>query len=163
MFRYLLATLLVMTGPSFAQDNPVAQKLLPPGVTKAEFFGDLLAVISFCNLTMSIDQYEFGAGMRFFGITSADRPAMETMRDKQYEKFRREVTTPAKHFDFCKAAYRHPILSKAMRRGVPSFIGSDDRRQEEKIEYFGTSMGTLMFCKVPSMGSDGAHSFSKWG
>jgi hypothetical protein len=153
----LAATLIAFSLPTHAEDgSALAQKLLPPGVTRAEFFGDLLAIIAFCNLTNQVDQYEVSAGMRFFGVTSADRPAMEAARDKRYEVYRRQYSTWSKHTDFCTNDKSHLLLSKIMRRGFHSFPGSDDRRQDEKIEVFGTALGTMMFCKIPVDGD-------KWG
>jgi hypothetical protein len=38
---------------------------------------------------------------------------------------------------------------KTMRSGYHSFPGSDDRRQPEKIEFFGNFLGTMVFCNYP--------------
>lgn len=43
-----------------------------------------------------------------------------------------------------------------MRKGFPIVAGSDDRRQPEKIDFFGSALGSAIFCKIPI---DGV----KWG
>ena len=113
-----------------------------------DFVGDMFATIAFCNLWNHVDQYELATGIRYIGVTSADRKAMEAFRQKQYEKYRREITTISQHQEFCSAAVRHPFLMKTMRRGFPIIAGSDDRRQPEKIEFFGNVLGPVFFCKI---------------
>jgi hypothetical protein len=154
MLRFIFAALFTaICFPTLAQDNFVtAQKLLPPNMTKADFFGEIFAVIAFCNLTYYVDQYELSALARFFGVASADRAAMETIRDKKYQEFRRQFTTPAKHQDFCTTSVQNPIFVKIKRSGFPSIPGSDYRRQPEKIEFFGDMLGTMTFCKIPTDG-----------
>ena len=150
MFRYILAILFCIS------NAPASAQALPPLVDKVEFFGDILAVVAFCNLIQTVDQYELSAGMRHFGISSADRVAMEASRDKHYATFRRENATPAKHQEFCVKSMRHSFLVKVQRSGVPSHVGSDHRRQPEKIEFFGDILANMVFCKIP-VNSD------KWG
>jgi hypothetical protein len=161
---FLVAFLIVGSSPAFCENDvlpeDMLQKLLPPNVTKVGFLGDLLAVIAFCNLNKEVDQYELLAGMRAFGISSADRTAMEAIRDKQYGAYRREFSTASKHQAFCadvasisppgsRNHLRSSFLTKLMRSGVPFMAGSDYRRQSEKIEFFGDLLGTLQFCRVP--------------
>src|SRR5262249_7841312 len=112
----------------------------------------MLAVIAFCNLTYYVDQYELSALMRFFGVVSAYRAAMGRVRDKKYQEFRRQFTTPAKHQDFCTTSVQNPFLTKLKRSGFPSIAGSDYRRQPEKIEFFGDILGTMTFCNIPTDG-----------
>jgi hypothetical protein len=140
----LFATFLLLNPTVFAQ-----QLQLPQGLTKAEFFGEMLALIAFCNLTQSVDQYEFSAGMRAFGVTSSDRAAIESGRRKHYEVFRRDFATVDKHQDFCTKGMTHPFIARTMRRGVPTVAGSDDRRQPEKIVFFGDIFAKIRFCKIP--------------
>lgn len=157
MVRYALTLFLFFLSPVYAQDqSAIVDKLFPPGVSKVNFFGDTLATIAFCNLWNHVDQYELATGIRFFGVISADRKAMETVRQKQYEKYRREITTISQHQEFCSAAVRHPFMMKIMRRGFPIIAGSDDRRQPEKIEFFGNTLGPVLFCKI-------AFDEQKWG
>jgi len=144
MSRYTLGVaFLLLSSPVLAQ-----QLQLPQGLNKAEYFGDVLAVVAFCNLTLSVDQYEMSAGMKAFGVTSSDQAGMEAVRAKYYEMYRREFTTPEKHQDFCTKIMNHPFIAKVKRRGVPTIAGSDDRRQSEKIEVFGEMFARMTFCKI---------------
>ncbi len=142
--RYLLTILLFLVSPPAS-----AQQLqLPNGLNAPEFFGDMLAVVAFCNLTDSVDQYEMSAFARAVGIAGADKVQVEAERTKHYGKYRSHFDTLEKHVDFCSKIKSHPFLLKVMRRGVPSFAGSDDRRQPEKIEVFGELLAKLLFCNV---------------
>lgn len=157
MLRCALTLFLLFLSPAYAQDqSAIVDKLFPPGVSKVDFFGDTLGTIAFCNLWNHVDQYELATGIRFFGVTSADQKAMEAVRQKQYGKYRSEITTISQHQEFCSAAVRHPFMMRIMRRGFPIIAGSDDRRQPEKIEFFGNILGPILFCKIAFDGE-------KWG
>ncbi|WP_072387095.1 hypothetical protein [Hyphomicrobium sp. CS1BSMeth3] len=142
--RYTLAALLILLS------NPVsAQQLqMPKGLAAPQFLGDMLAVVAFCNLTNSVDQYEMSAFARAIGITPTDKAHVEAERIKHYGKYRSHFDTLQKHQDFCGKITRHPFLLKVMRRGVPNSVGSDDRRQSEKIDYFGEMLAKLLFCNA---------------
>lgn len=123
-------------------------KMLSAAVTKTDFYGDMLAVIGFCNLWLHVDQYELAASMRFFGITSAEQPAVRAAQEKHYTEYKQKFPAMTQQGDFCGRAVRHPFFVKILRRGFPVVAGSDDRRQPEKIEFFGNMLGPVFFCKI---------------
>jgi hypothetical protein len=91
-----------------------------------------------------------------FGVTSADRPAMEASRDKNYQILRDKSKTAREHADFCIEKRSWPFFIKAVRKGSPLSAGSDTSKQPEKIELFGNMLGALVFCKIDVDGN-------KWG
>jgi hypothetical protein len=176
MPRLLFVAFIILSSstPGFSQEGQLIpesllRKLLPPGVTKFDFFGDALAVIAFCNFTKDVDQYELAAGMRAFGVAPADQPKIDAIRDRQYDIYRRDFSNLMRQRDFCAAAVtdavkisrasdsiRASFLLKIQRSGVPLLPGSDSRRQPEKIEVFGDLLGKASFCKI----SIDAHKFA---
>jgi hypothetical protein len=129
---------------------------MPPGFDKVEFFGVVLARMSFCGMFHYVDEYELSMAMKAFGVTTADRPAMEASRDKNYQLFRDKIKTAREHADFCIENRSWPFFIKAARKGLPSLVGSDTNKQTEKIELFGNMLGALRFCKIDVDGN-------KWG
>ncbi|WP_284180368.1 hypothetical protein [Rhabdaerophilum sp. SD176] len=141
--QILVGIMMLLTNASISQ--PLQ---LPNGLSKTEFFGDILAAISFCNLTLSVDQYELGAGMRAFGVTRKEIQELNAAKTRHYHVYRRDFDNSESHQEFCIKIMQHPFISRVLRRGVPTIIGSDDRRQPEKIEFFGVITAKLSFCKI---------------
>jgi hypothetical protein len=129
---------------------------MPPGFDRVEFFGVVLARMSFCGMFHQVDQYEMAMAMKAFGVVQTDRPAMEASRDRNYQILRDKFKTARDHADFCIENRSWPFFIKAGRKGSPLWVGSDPEKQPEKIEFFGNMLGALVFCKI-SM--DGV----KWG
>jgi hypothetical protein len=137
-----VCVLLCLATPTFAQtpqSNPF---------DRVEFFGDILALMGFCGLFHHVDQYEMAMGMKAFDVTSADRPAMEAIRDKRYRAYREKYKTASAHGDFCIQVRSHPFFIKAGRKGSPIVVGSETTKQPEKIELFGNALGAMLFCKI---------------
>ncbi len=147
MKRILLTALIcALVRPAMAQQLP--PEFLPPKFNKVEFFGDTLAVIAFCGLWHDIDQYEIASAMKALGVAQADRPAIEQVREKNYQGLRGKYQTAKAHGDFCIEIRSHPFLTRVKRSGVPSVVGSDHRRQPEKIEVLGNLLGAMATCKT---------------
>jgi hypothetical protein len=147
---------LVISSTAFAQTPPQSQPQIPPGFDRVEFFGVVLARMSFCGMFHQVDQYEMAIAMKAFGVVQTDRPAMEASRDKNYQILRDKFKTARDHADFCIENRSWPFFIKAGRKGSPSWVGSDPEKQPEKIEFFGNMLGALIFCKIPMDGT-------KWG
>jgi len=129
---------------------------MPPGFDRVEFFGVVLARMSFCGMFHDVDQYEMAMAMKAFGVVQTDRLAMEASRDKNYQILREKFKTAREHADFCMENRSWPFFVKARRKGSPSWVGSDPEKQPEKIELFGNMLAALVFCKIPIDGN-------KWG
>jgi hypothetical protein len=132
------------------------QALLPLGFDRVAFFGDILARMSFCGMYHDIDEYELASAMKAFGVTPGDRALIENGREKYYQSLREKFKTARDHADFCIENRNNPFFVKAGRKGSPTIVGSDDRRQPEKIEVFGDLLGAMLFCKIDVSGD-------KWG
>ena len=144
MVRAVLTTLVLVSVtvpvlPQTPHRNPL---------DKVPFFGDMLALIGFCGLHHHIDQYEMAMAMSELGVTAADRPALEAVRDKNYEAYREKYSTAPAHGAFCIQVRLHPFFEKVAREGSPTIVGSDTTKQPEKIELFGNLIGTILFCKM---------------
>ena len=139
-----------------AQTQVQPQPQMPPGFDRVEFFGVVLARMSFCGMFQDVDQYELAVAMKAFGVTSADRPAIEVSQDKNYQILRAKSKTAREHADFCIENRSWPFFIKAARKGLPLLAGSDTSKQPEKIEQFGNLLGALVFCKIDVDGN-------KWG
>jgi hypothetical protein len=151
-----ICLILLIATSAYAQTQPQPQPQIPPGFDRVEFFGVVLARMAFCGMFHHVDQYEFATAMKAFGVTSADRPAMEASRDKNYQILRDKFKTAREHGDFCIENRSWPFFIKAGRKGSPSWVGSDPGKQPEKIELFGNMLGALVFCKIDVDGN-------KWG
>jgi hypothetical protein len=147
---------LFVSTAAFAQTESQPQPQMPPGFDRVEFFGVVLARMSFCGMFHYVDQYEMAMAMKAFGVVQADRPAMEASRDKNYQMLRDKLKTAREHADFCIENRSWPFFIKAARKGTPLWVGSDPEKQPEKIELFGNLLGALVFCKIPIDGN-------KWG
>lgn len=146
----------LISSTALAQTPPKLQPQMPPGFDRIEFFGIVLARMSFCGMFHHVDQYEMAMAMKAFGVMQADRPAIEASRDKNYQIIRDKFKTARDHADFCIENRSWPFFIKAGRKGSPSWVGSDTEKQPEKIELFGNMLGALSFCKIPIDGT-------KWG
>lgn len=154
--RAIFITCLILCVSSSASAQGQPQPQLPPSFDRIAFFGDIFARMSFCGLFNFVDQYELMSATKAFGVTGSDRPAIEAVREKNYQKLRDTFKTPAAHGDFCIENWSHPFLVKAGRRQSTSIAGSDTTKQPEKIEVFGELLGSLTFCKMQIDGD-------KWG
>jgi hypothetical protein len=135
--------LLCVCLPAAAQTQQV-----PPNFRKKEFFGDMLAILSFCNFHDITDRYEMFVAFKELGVTSADRSEIFAIRDKNYQIYRNKFDTPATQEKFCKDARSQFFFVKTKRKDVPIVAGSDTEKQPEKIETFGDVLGVLVFCRT---------------
>ena len=95
--RYSLALLLFVSS-AYGEDNRINfEGQLQTTASKVEFFGDILATVTFCNLGNYVDQYELAAGFHFFGITRADEKPIDVVRQRQYQRYRTEIRTLSQH------------------------------------------------------------------
>jgi hypothetical protein len=65
---------LLISSTAFAQTPPQVQPQMPPGFDRVEFFGVVLARMSFCGMFHHVDQYETAMAMKAFGTTATNQP-----------------------------------------------------------------------------------------
>jgi hypothetical protein len=109
--------ILLVSTAAFAQAPQPAQPQMPPGFDRVEFFGVVLARMSFCGMFHHVDQYEMAMAMKAFGVVQTDRPAMEASRDRNYQILRDKFKTAREHADFCIENRSWPFFIKAGRKG----------------------------------------------
>ena len=136
--------LLIICQLGFAQ----AQQRPPPNFPKKEFFGDALALLSFCNFHDVTDHFEMFLAFKELGVTAADKSEILAIRDKDYQIYRDKFSTPASQEELCKRAKNQFFFIKTRRKGVPLVAGSDTNKQPEKIKLFGNALGVMLFCKA---------------
>lgn len=107
----------------------------------------MFAIMSYCNFHDTTDRYEIFVAMKELGVTSADRPEIMAIRDKNYQIYRNKFDTPAKQEELCKQARFNFFFVKTRRKGVPISAGSDTDKQPEKIEAIGKILGVISFCQ----------------
>jgi hypothetical protein len=162
--RYLaIALLSCLSLTALAQTSPTPQtQQLPPNFPRKELFGDMFALISYCNFHDRTDHYEIFVALKELGMTSADRAEIMAIRDKNYRIYRDQFDTPAKQEELCRKASEQFFFTKTKRKGVPLLPGSDTEKQPEKIETFGKMLGAILFCEVKLDGKKWAFSSSTW-